>query len=1154
MGIKFIYGRAGSGKSYYCIEEIKKRIEEGKENKLILLVPEQITFQTETRLLKHIGEKSVLKSEVLSFKRMAHRVFNFCGGITHKRMNEAGRNMLIFKVLEEVNERLSVFYRASKQQGFVDVVSRTITEFKKYNITSEILNATMQSMREDNEELKMKLSDLSIIFDKFNELLHENYIDSEDELNMLSDKLDDCNIFDGADIWVDEFTTFTPQQLGVLGKLMKKANNIYVALTLDETHGSDETDIFNVTKNTEKKLLRIAAENNIPYDGYLDLNNRENYRFKESRELNHLERHFFSYPFVHYKWANDDIRLYKANNNYDEIEVVAKDILRLVREQGYRYRDISVVCRQLEDYEKIASVIFNQYNIPYFLDKKRDIVSNPLIVLITSVFEILSRNWSYESVFKYLKTGLTGIDGEYIDILENYVLANGIKGKRWLEDWWEYKIDPFKQEGEELSEEEKQRISLINDIKDEIRTPLIKFYSDIKGKHTIRETCVALYDFMNSLDIIERMDSLSKSFEEKGIGDKAKEYDQVVEIIMEVLDQAVDVMGEEVIEASDFIKILNVGFEKYEIGLILVALDQVNIGEISRIRSRELKALYIIGANDGVFPASNKDEGILSDMDRELLRNQGVELASDTKTKAFEEQFLVYTTLTMCSNYLMITYPLADFEGKSLRPSIIIPRLKKIFPNIKEESDIFRLKNNEFEKVVAPIPTFNELIGAVRRDYDKKEIEDYWAEVYSWYKSKPEWKEKADSIFKGLKYSNQEQDIARDKIKKIYSGNSDNLLFSVSRIEKYAQCPFAYYVQYGLKAKDRKVYEFTPPDLGSFMHNVLDEFTNYIRDKKIHWDELDGDKCRAIISDIVDKQVGESAASILNSSKRYEYFTNRFKNILTKSVSVISEQMRRSNFDIFRNEFEFGSYKDSEPIKLKLSSGDEVFLTGRIDRVDTVELDGQTYIRIIDYKSGSKEFDLNQLYYGLQIQLLVYLDALIKNSKYFLDKQVIPGAILYFRIDDPIIKSKRDLSDEELKEQILKKLKMDGLLLKDARLVKAMDKTMETYSLVIPATFKKDGDFTKQSAVITEEQFDILRKYVNEKMIELCEEMLSGRIKIEPSKDGKFTYCSFCNYSHICQFDLSLSDNKHKVIQKHSDEEVWKEITSVVVKDLGGEK
>jgi ATP-dependent helicase/nuclease subunit B len=1153
MGIKFIYGRAGSGKSHYCIEEIKNRIEKEKENKLILLVPEQITFQTETRLLKHIGEKSVLKSEVLSFKRMAHRVFNFCGGITHKRMNEAGRNMVIFKVLEEVSDKLSVFYRASKQQGFIDIVSKTITEFKKYNITSEILRSTIQAIREDDEELKMKLNDLSIIFDKFNEVLHENYIDSEDELNMLSDKLDNCNIFDGADIWVDEFTTFTPQQLNVLGKLMKKANNVYFALTLDETHGVDETDIFNVIKNTEKKLIRIAGENRVPYDGYLDLNNRENFRFKESRELNHLEKHFFTYPFIPYKWSSGDIRVYKANNNYDEIEVVAKDILRLVRDQGYRYKDISVVCRNLEDYEKITSVIFNQYDIPYFLDKKRDIVSNPLIVLITSVFEIPSRNWSYESIFKYLKTGLTGLNSDYIDILENYVLANGIRGKKWAEDWWEYPIDRYHADKDETSNEEKQRISLINDIKDEVKRPLMEFYSNIKGKRKVREICIALYDFMSSLAIIERMETLFRLFEEKGIGDKAKEYEQVVEIIMEVLDQAVDVMGEEVIDPNDFIKILNVGFEKYEIGLIPVALDQVNIGEISRIRSRELKALYIIGTNDGVFPASNKDEGILSDIDREFLKNQGVELASDTKTKAFEEQFLIYSTLTMCSNYLMMTYPLADFEGKSLRPSIIIPRLKKIFPNIKEESDIFRENNDALEKVVAPVPTFNELIVALRRDFDKKEVEAYWSEVYSWYKSKPQWREKADNIFKGLKYTNQEQDIARDKIKKIYS-NNDKLLFNVSRIEKYAQCPFAYYVQYGLKAKDRKVYEFTPPDLGSFMHNVLDEFTNHIRDKKIQWNDLDKEKCKNIISEIVDKQVGESAASILNSSKRYKYFTDRFKNILTKSVTVISEHMRRSNFDIFRNEFEFGSYKDSEPIKLELATGDEVYLTGRIDRVDTVELEGETYIRVIDYKSGSKEFDLNQLYYGLQIQLLVYLDALIKNSKYFLDKQVVPGAILYFRIDDPIIKSKRDLSDDEIKEQILKKLKMDGLMLKDIKLVKAMDKTMETYSLIIPAAFKKDGDFTKQSAVVTEEQFNILRKYVNEKMIELCEEMLSGRIKIEPSKDGRFTYCSFCNYSSICQFDISLKDNTHKLIRKHSDEELWKEISSTVEEHQRGEK
>ena len=381
---------------------------------------------------------------------------------------------------------------------------------------------------------------------------------------------------------------------------------------------------------------------------------------------------------------------------------------------------------------------------------------------------------------------------------------------------------------------------------------------------------------------------------------------------------------------------------------------------------------------------------------------------------------------------------------------------------------------------------------------------------------------------------------------KLYINDNGKLMFSVSRLEKYAQCPFGYYVQYGLKAKDRKIYEFSAPDLGSFMHDILDKFTDKIRREKILWSDLSKEKCSEIINELVDTKLKNEENSILNSSKKYQYFSNRFKRIITKSVTVISEQMRRGEFDIYKNEFDFGDFKDAEPITLTLPSKEEVYLQGRVDRIDKAVIDGETYIRIVDYKSGSKSFDLNELYYGLQIQLLVYLDAILKNSQHILKTQCMPGAILYFKIDDPIIKSKKALEDDEIKEEVLKKLKMNGLLLKDAKLVKAMDNSMETYSLIIPAAFKKDGDFSSTSSVVTEEQFDILRKYVNEKMIQLCDEMLSGNIKIEPCKSQSVTYCDYCDYSSVCQFDTSIKDNNYKVILKKKKEDIWKSMINKI--------
>ena len=1141
MGIRFIFGRAGTGKSKFCLDQIRKKIDnDNNNNKLILLVPDQYTFQSEKKLLQEIGERALLRAEVLSFKRMANRVFDECGGRTKKVISDSGKNMLIYKLLKEKGDELRYFNKISKQQGFVGTVSKTITEFKKYSISEEILKEKQENI-EDNE-LKEKISDLLDIYSNFNETLHKKYIDGEDILTLLSEKLKECSLYDGAEIWVDEFTTFTPQQLEILAILAKKCKTVNITLCSDtlDTSAESDTDIFDVIKNTENRILKIMEENNISYMEPINLNKKYPYRFKDSEELKHIEKHFFSYPFKTYEGKCKDIRIYKANNNYNEIEWVAQDILKLVRDKGYRYKDIAVVCRDIESYEKIGTVIFNEYEIPFFLDKKREILNNPLVVLIISALEVIISNWSYESVFKYVKSGLIKLDQYYVDKLENYILANGIKGFKWTRDL-------IPSDKPELEKEETE----IFDIMEEIRRPIMNLTNKVKGDVTVKKYCEAIYEFLLEINALETMEEWLENFNSIGLQDKIKEYTQVPAIVMEILDQAVEVLGDEVIDINTFTRILRTGFEEQEVGVIPMALDQVNIGDIARIKGRDVKALYIVGVNDGVLPSTNKDEGILSDRDRIELKEIGIEIASDTRSRVFEEQFMVYTALTIPSEYLMITYPMADFEGKSLRPSIIIPRIKKIFKGLKEESEIYNieLKEDKYYKITAPTPTFNELIGALRREFEKEEVEEYWAQTFKWFEESDEFKNKTNTIFKGLKYSNLIERIPREKIKKLYSNDNGRLIFSVSRLEKYAQCPFSYYVQYGLKAKDRKVYEFSAPDLGSFMHEILDQFTNKIKKEHMLWSELSKEKCREIVNELVDTKLKNESNSILNSNKKYKYFSDRFKKTITKSVTVISEQMRRGEFEIFKNEFDFGDFKDSDPIELKLPSNESVYLKGRVDRIDTVNLDGETYIRIVDYKTGSKSFDISELYYGLQIQLLVYLDAILRNSERILNKQCMPGAILYFRVDDPIIKSKKSLSEDEIKDEVLKKLKMNGLLLKDADLVKAMDNTMETYSLIIPAKFNKDGSFSKSSSVITKEQFDILRKYVNDKMIELCEDMLSGDVKIEPCKSSKITYCDYCDYSAICQFDTSIKDNKYRIIVNKSKEKVWEAIEEKVKED-----
>ena len=1145
MSLRLIYGRGGSGKSHYCLQDIKEKIKEnGKDsnktrNKLVLMVPEQYSFQSERNLLKVVGVTGIIQAEVLSFKRLAHRVFNEVGGLTLKRISDPGKAMLIYNIMEELSSELKIFARASKQQGFIDIVAETIKEFKRYNITPEIIDTSLKNL--EDQELIYKLEDLKRIFEKFQEALHKDYIDSEDELTLLWQKFDESSEYDGAEIWIDEFSIFTPQQYLVLEKLLKKCKRVNITLAGDGIAAGediDNTDIFSVTKKTTRKLLKLAQDNNIKVEKPINLNDRNNPRFGDNPELKHIERYFYSSPYSYYKNQVKNLRIYKAFNNYEEIEVVARDIVRLVRDEGYRYRDIAIVCRELESYENIIAAILNEYHIPCFLDQKRTVSGNPFIVFITSVFDIFTKNWSYESVFRYLKTGLTGISMEGLDLLENYVLANGIRGKKWTkEDFWNYKIN-YGYDREDMTQYEISILNIINETKDIITGPLIKLQDSLKENKTVRGKCTAIYDFLVESGALERIEQWTNEFREQGRIELSNEYDQISDIVMNTLNSLVEVMGDEKISIEKFAKILSVGFEKNEMGLIPVALDEVTVGDIARIRSQGVKALYIVGVNDGVLPRVSKEEGILSDRDRNMLKEKGLELAPDTKTQVFEEQFLVYTTLTTACNYLMLTYPMADIEGKALRPSVVISRMKKIFPKLIEESQITESQGAEarIDMIVAPEPTFNHLIGAVRRDHEGEQVEEIWSEVYKWYDSKKEWKMKTSRILKGLQYSNAVEKVDSETIRDLYGRP---LSFSVSRIEQYSQCPFAYFVKYGLKAKDRKVYEFSSPDLGSFIHGILDKFSDLIKIEKMQWKDITREWSRKTISELVDRELNVQSNSILNSSSRYKYMTDRLKRILTRSVNIMTEHVKRSSFDTLANELVFGKGGDLPPIKLSLPSGEDIQLIGRIDRVDSADLESGTYFRVIDYKTGQKSFSLSEVYYGLQLQLLVYLDALISNAQHYTDRQAIPGAVLYFRVDDPMISGTADMTEEEIEKAILKKLKMNGLILKDARVVKSMDKEIEGYSLIIPARMNKGDVLGSTPSVVSLEQFDILREYVRDTMVRICEDMLNGNIEIKPSKSKKHTACNYCSFASVCQFDPSMEDNKYRYVNKKKDEEVW---------------
>ena len=595
MSVKFILGRGGSGKSTYMLDKIKERVQDNETSPVILLVPEQYTFEMEKRMSRlFIGEQKdkYLRSRVLSFKTMSEIVFSNVGGLTDVNINSSGKAMITYRAIESASNELEIFSKSASQPGFVNSISEVISEMKQYNISYERLETLAQEV--DNETLKLKLKDLSKIYKQFEEKLHENYIDSQDMLNSLAEKIDSCDYFKDSYIYIDEFTGFTPNQYRVLRTIFNKAKEVNISLTVDNPGliTYSKSDAFSRTKFTYAKIVKMCNEEGIKLLPSIDLNKEVLPRFENSKELQHLERYYNFYPYKVYEEKTKNIYIKEFNNLYSEVEQVAKEIVELVRDKNIRYRDITVATRDLNKYDFLVHSIFNEYNIPNFIDKKREAKTNPIIVLIISALEMKSRKYSYETMFRYLKSGLIGIEKDDISLLENYVLANGIKGKKWFEDKWEYRL--YHNIVADENDYEVEVREKVNEIRDNVLRPIIKLQEKLKGKNKVKDICRYVYEFLLDINMPETIEKLINKFKDKGELDIANQYSQVFNIVVEILDQMVEIMGEENISLDKFIKLISLGFDEYELGLVPPSIDQVLVSSVDRMKNSNTKYLYLI--------------------------------------------------------------------------------------------------------------------------------------------------------------------------------------------------------------------------------------------------------------------------------------------------------------------------------------------------------------------------------------------------------------------------------------------------------------------------------------------------------------------------------------------------------------------------------
>lgn len=1140
MSLQLIMGSSGSGKSYTLYQEVIQKSMEYENGNYLIIVPEQFTMQTQKDLVSMHPAHGIMNIDVLSFLRLAYRVFDELGGNDRIILEDTGKSMILRKVVEQKKEQLNIFQSNVKKTGFIGELKSILSEVYQYSIKPDQLEK-MAEVTHHKPMLTNKLKDLLTIYNGFNDFLKDKYITAEEILDVLAGYVSRSRLIQNSTICLDGFTGFTPSQYKLITELLKSARKVIVTVTIDPRENGEVLDedfkLFHLSKKTIIRLKEIGKQEGILVDKDIYVGDPGSpYRFKESKALRFLEHNLFRYPSDIYNEEQEDIHIHTGKNPKREVEFVIRQIQKLIREENYRYKDIAIVTGDISTYGRIIDKEFKSAGIAAFIDYKRDITGNPFVEFIRAVIDVIARDYSYESMFRYLRCGMVDIREEDIDYIENYVLALGIRGsKKWGEEW--IRVYPSKSP---LDLERTNRIR--NQIYEELK--------EVKEVLSEKEATVArystgLYEFIVKQRISDKLDQYIERFSKEGDILLAKEFGQVYPVVMELLDRCVELLGEEVITLKEYEEILISGFEEAKVGLIPPGIDQVVVGDIERTRLKDIKALFFVGVNDGIIPKVTSGGGIISDMERQLLLDNHMELAPTKKQRAYTEKFYLYLNLTKPQNKLYLSFSNVNSEGKSLRPSYLIHKIMKMYPEM-----VIWNEDRDKEDLSYILGTGNGIpyLREGLRDYTRKGMSDEWKELYSWFYRQEEKQKELKSLIDGAFYTNEELGLTKAVAHALYGNEMSN---NVTRLERYAACAYAHFMDYGLELVERQEYHIAVLDMGNIFHNALDLFSQKLKRSEYNWHTVTEEARDSFITQSVAEATIEYGNTILKSSKRNEYIIHRVERIMKRTVWALCQHIRKGVFEPDSFELQFSYMDNLEAVNIPLSDSEWMNLKGRIDRLDTYEDEDHVYVKVIDYKSGDKSLDVLSFYYGLQLQLVVYLGAAMEiTRKKNPDKIVIPAGIFYYHIDDPVV----DKSMEgNIEESILNQLKMDGLVNDDISVAGLMDLTLmneegkgraSAKSGVIPVEINKDGFPTKRSNLASVEQFDAMNRYVRKKIAGLGKEIIDGATKINPYKLKQRTACDYCQYGGICGFDTKLPGNTYRTLKLFDKDEVWEKLLS----------
>lgn len=1148
MSLQFVLGGSGTGKSTYVFDKIIERSMQEENKNFFILVPDQFTMQTQMDFVNRHNRGGILNIDILSFSRLSHRILEETGGNRETVLDDTGKSLVLRKVAEDLKEEVPVLGGNLKKLGYIHEVKSAISEFMQYGIDQKEMEK-MLNFSQKRGGLHGKLKDLGVLYQGFNRYIQEKFITTEETYDRLAVQLEKSALIRNSVVVLDGFTGFTPIQNRVIEKLMTLSHELIMTVTIDkkemERQENTEQQLFSLSKKTIASMEKMAKDNKVEIKPWIWMETQTK-RFAESPKLAHLEENLFRYPYKKMKGNGEEIQIWEAANIESEVKNTCREIRKLL-EEGYCYRDIAVITGDLGAYSSQIEEIFEEYELPVFMDQTRKITLNPFIEYIRSAIQIQVKQFSYESMFHYLRSGMVDLDRETVDKLENYCLAFGIKGKRaWSTLFCSIKEDDKKGSEYQKKKKESQRNELeeLNNARDKIINELLVLKT---GKQKVKHQVEQLYQFLVANDCQKKLKNYEDYFNRIGDKAKEKEYSQIYRLVMDLLDQIVGLLGDEVLTWEEFGQILDAGFGEIQVGIIPQQVDQIVVGDMERTRLKQVKALFFLGINDGKIPKQSGSGGILSDIDREFLAEGEFELATTPRQQMFIQKFYLYLNVTKPSHKLYLSYAKLNAEGKSLKPSYFIASIQKLFPDLK----VNLVEENRWDGIL----TKNEgrTYGAgLLEQYKRGELEAREEKILmallKVLKEEEAGKGWVEDLLDSTFYCYEDTKISREAAKILYGSV---IYSSVSRLEKMAACAYAHFLQYGLGLKEREEYSFEAVDMGNIFHKILEIFAGKLAEKNYTWIDFPQEEGREILKNALESYAISYGNTVLFSTARNAYAIEKMERILWRTVRTLQYQLQKGKFLPKNYEISFSALEDLDAVRIRLSENEKMYLQGRIDRLDTYEENDNLYVKVMDYKSGEQQFQLAAFYYGLQLQLVVYLNAAMElQKKQNPEKTVLPAAFVYYHVSDPMVEGKEGITEEEIEQMVKKQLRVSGIVNSEPAVLQGLDKTHEEKSDVIPVEYKKDGSLSSRSTVMNREEIETLQKYARKKVEFLGKEIAEGNIAMSPAVFKDRDSCTFCQFKEVCSFDPRLQGHEKKELEELDSEAVWKEIRTAVKEEI----